>query len=119
MAIDLPLRLFLNNQFFGDVVTYGYETPWAVGRFKAADSRRLQAMIAVCELQDEVERWPDTISDEADEARWRASLERRGLTEEDLEEHAGGDWVIQKKDGTRHEIVPPLFDAQGFITWLW
>ena len=115
---DPPMHLFLEGKLFGKIVTYGYETPWAVGKFEAADESQLRPMIEVCELSEEIESWPDLASNE-DDVRWQAALDKRGITEADLDRHSSGLWVIETQDGMRHEIFLPVFDRKGFVTWRW
>ena len=119
MTVQTPLHLFLEGKLFGKIVTYGYETPWAVGRFEAADQHALRSMIQVCALRDDCESWPDLASREDDDARWQAALERRGITQADLDRHSSGTWTIETPDGNQHEIFLPFFDEDGFVTWRW
>ncbi|MDQ3814542.1 MAG: hypothetical protein M3347_11400, partial [Armatimonadota bacterium] len=113
-----PLKLFLDGKLFGTIVTYGYETPWAVGQLEAADQNHLRPMIEVCELSAEIESWPD-LDSRKDEARWQAALDSRGITEADFDQHSNGPWIIETPDGLQHEIFLPVFDRQGFVTWRW
>ncbi|MEZ0372737.1 MAG: hypothetical protein ACAI44_26840, partial [Candidatus Sericytochromatia bacterium] len=94
------------------------ETPWASGKFEPAETDAVRRMIEVCELSEEIENWPK--SESADDARWQAALQARGITEADADRHLEGPWMIQTPDGTQHELPsPPVFDRQGFITWRW
>ena len=119
MIIKLPLKLFLDGTLFGKIVSYDYETPWAAGQFAAVNENHLRSLIEVCELSEEIESWPDLVSREEDDERWRAAMDRRGITEADADQHLNGPWIIETQDGTRHEIFSPVFDRKGFVTWRW
>jgi hypothetical protein len=117
--MEPPMNLFLEGKLFGKIVTYGYETPWAEGKFEATNEEHLRSMIEVCELLAEIESWPDLDSREEDDERWQAAMIRRGITEADLDRHSDGSWMIETQDGTKHEISLPVFDRKGFVTWRW
>ncbi len=119
MNLNPPFMLFLQGELFGMIITYGYDTPWAVGRLEAVDVNHLRSMIEVCEFSAEVESWPHLVSVEEDDERWRAALDRRGITQFDLEQYSDGPWLIEMQDGTQQEIFLPLFDHKGFVTWRW
>jgi hypothetical protein len=114
-----PLKLFLQEQLFGTIITYGYDTPWAVGQIRAVDANRLCSMIKVCELLAEVQSWPDLVSVARDDERWQAALVSRGLTQSGLEQYSSGLWVIETQDRIKQEISLPVFDKEGFLTWRW
>lgn len=107
----LPWTLWRDQQPIGQVIDYGYETPWASGRLAAADAEAHRRLIQINELQAEIETWPDE-----DEARWQAALGHRGLADADF---AACRWQLVSADGPSREIFDPRFDAEGFVTWRW
>lgn len=115
-----PMALFLGKMLVGHIVTYGYETPWASGQFDAIDPALLQRLIALCELFDQSETWPEVTSVEADNQRWQTALNERGLAQADADHYSSEPWQIQTNDGIQHELSTlPVFDQHGFVTWRW
>lgn len=115
-----PMALFLGDNLIGQIVTYGYETPWASGKMEEADNALIQRLIALCELFDESETWSEAVSVEADNQRWEIALSERGLAQTDADHYSSEPWRIQTKDGIQHELSAlPVFDQHGFVTWRW
>ncbi|PKL80425.1 MAG: hypothetical protein CVV27_00385 [Candidatus Melainabacteria bacterium HGW-Melainabacteria-1] len=111
--------LLWNDQPCGQILSYGYETPWASGRFEATDQALQQAWIAIGELSADVEDWPDDEPLEAAEMRWQATLARLGLSQADFDAFHAAAWAIVDGEGRHHELpAPPLFEAI-FVTWRW
>lgn len=120
MDLRLPMQVFKGPEPAGQLLSYGYETPWASGTFVALDPEALRRWIAVCELQEACESWPDEPDLDPDEQRWQAELAARGIEQADSDQFAEGPWRIQSQDGSLHELpAPPVFDRQGFLTWRW
>lgn len=117
-----PMTLCLDGQVVGQIVDYGYETPWASGRFVAAEGVPWLDWVEACELSQEIESWPE-LPPEAfaqDQQRWAEALARRGLQEHSLMGFQQGAWSIYCNDGSEQPLAAmPDFDRQGFVTWRW
>jgi hypothetical protein len=119
VTFTAPFELLLEGRPVGTIVSYGYDQPWAMGRFDPLDAEWRQRMVAVCKHNHEVFSWPQSASRAADDARWEAALARRGITDADLALHGEGRWSLRLGDGTLYPIDFPDFDAEGFVTWRW
>lgn len=115
-----PMTLWLGTSVCGLISSYGYETPWASGRFEPTDADQHRRWVEACELETEIETWPEDDTPAAEEARWQAALIRRGITQADLDSRSRGPWQIEAPAGSKAQILsPPCFDRQGFVTWRW
>jgi hypothetical protein len=112
-----PLDLMFDGVRFGRITSYGYDQPWAMGRFEPADVEMHRRLVESCELAAEIEQWPDLAADE-DERRWNEALERRGLVHGDTGRLHDGRWTIRLDAGER-EVFPAEFDRAAFVTWRW
>ena len=119
MVPEVPMRLILGEKLFGHIVSYFYATPWAEGKIEPIDREHHARLVIATEFLDWLEEQPDAPTDEEDEAIYDQELERRGITEEDVESISRGPWTIIPKDGEEQRIHWPMFDRDGFITWRW
>lgn len=118
--IPTPMALYLNQQLYGQILSYGYETPWASGLFEAADPRAGLRLIQICTFYTDLEDWPDLDCPAAEDQRWENTLIEYGLTQADLDFYNTATWLIQAADLQEYTLpAPPVFDAQGFMTWRW
>ena len=118
--IPTPMALYLNQQLYGRILSYGYETPWASGRFEASDPRVGLRLIQICHFYAQVEDWTELDFPAAEEQRWQTALIEYGLSQSDLDLYNSAIWLIQAADLQEYTLpAPPVFDAQGFMTWRW
>lgn len=115
MAITPPFQLLLNQRPFGTITTYDYNTPWALGRLKAADEALRAQFVRVCEYLNWLESLPEETSD-PDEA---VELAQRNISQDIVAHYLVGAWAIATSNGDFYEITPPHFDQEGFVEWRW
>jgi hypothetical protein len=84
-----------------------------------AEDEDLSRLIGACEFLDWIEKLPEGRTKEEKDQDYYAELERRGLTELDVDTITHGNWRIITKDNEEHKIHWPKFDRAGFITWRW
>ena len=111
MDLSVPMRLFLGEVLFGEIISYFYETPWADGKLVPEDNQQLLGMIEATELANEIESWPDDENDEDDEL-WNAALKRRGITDEIVNQQTFGPWYVETQDKKRHPISQVMFEKK-------
>lgn len=119
MPYRAPFRLLRDGQPFGTVVSYGYETPWAVGWLEADDPGEHARCDAAFALRDWLAELPDDLPDAEADARYARECDARGLTEAEVDRRTGAAWSLVDGDGHRHPAYALSFTGDGFITWRW
>lgn len=87
-----PFTVLLAGVEVGEVLGYGYETPWASGAFasrRGTDGEHLRAATVVAELAET----------DIDDATYDAECARRGLTDELLRQLRSGPWSLRDARG--------------------
>ena len=119
MAYRAPMRLLCDGQPFGTLVSYGYETPWALGRLIADDPGAHARCDAAFALSTWLADLPDDLADEEAEARYERERDARGLTEAEVERWERAEWSLIDGDGRAHPAYALSFIGDGFVTWRW
>jgi hypothetical protein len=119
MVFRAPFHLLRDDESFGTVVTYGYETPWATGRVEAADPAALAQGEAVHDLLNWLDQLPDDLPDAEADARYERECAARGLTEADIARWTSADWALMDTTGQRHPAYALTFLGDSFVQWRW
>jgi hypothetical protein len=118
LPFHAPMRLLREDEPFGTLSGYEYDTPWASAYLEAVDPAAQARCEDVTAFRSWVETEPDDLPDDESERRYEDALAARGLTEADLD-WCDARWTIVTADGEAHATYALHFPLPGVVSWRW
>jgi hypothetical protein len=121
MVFQDSMQLLRNEEFFGSVIEYFYETPWAAGRLIAQDKGQHDLCMRIYSFLDWVlsHGYETNLPSEESDKQYYHEMAKRGLSEEDIDWCEDAEWTIVTSDGQEHPAYSLSFYVDGFIQWRW
>jgi hypothetical protein len=120
MVFQAPMQLRHNNEPFGTITTYSYETPWATGHLVAHNKDLHDRCLAICSfIQWILETDSDNLSEEDSDKLYDHELASQKLTEADIHWYDTAEWTIVTSNGEEHSAYSLSFSTNNLIEWRW
>ena len=118
MESKLPFKIFYKNTLIANIISYGYETPWASGKAIFEDPSLKEKLATAWDFINDEEDDDDdeSLSVEESNRQYQEEIDNLGI-QEALNMLEGENWSIILADGEIMKIYSPIIDDSGYIEW--
>jgi len=115
--MESPFELFYKNRLIATISSYGYETPWALGKADFKDPHLKLKLANAWSFLNDDDNYDETLSVEEENQQYKKELDKLGVTDDILDMLRGEDWTIILSSGEVTQIYSPIFDNSDTIEW--
>ena len=116
--MNTPLQLYFKGQHVGEIITFSYETPWALGKVEFDDLALFNKLVSISKFRTfDTELESKELDDDQEEVEWEKMLKELNLSYEELKMTNDENWALKESNEIKREMRALIFSENGYIQW--